>query len=134
MPRLFMKRLKELRNRKKMSQEELAGALNIPRTTIAGYESGIRSLPRERRLKHIASYFGVSIDYLIGFTDEENEPEDLQNQIVKLIRSANVHYDYKYTYSDKEKEQIIEILLNIASMDQAERKHALDLIGKMAKT
>lgn len=133
MTRTFSKRLKELRSRKKLSQEDLSIAVNIPRATIAGYESGARSLPREQRLKDIANFFGVSIDYMMGRTQVENESEDLESQIVDLFQNAKVHYDYKYTYTNEEKEKIVEILLGLANMEEEERKYALEMIARMAK-
>lgn len=134
MSHIFSKRLKELRNRKKLSQEELAAALDIPRTTIAGYESGARSIPREPRLKSIAHFFGVSIDYLLGHKDTENESEDLENQIISIIKSSTIHIDHKYSYSDEEKDIIIQILLSLSNMNKEERKVALDMLNRMTKS
>jgi len=130
----FAIRLKQLRASKKLSQHELAEKLNIPRVAIAGYESGARSLPREQRLKSIAVFFGVSIDFLIGRSDIENESEDLEAQIVSLIKNSSLHYDYQYTYGEEEKQKIIDILLNIAKMEPQERAFALDMLSRMAKT
>ena len=131
--RVFSTRLKELRHRWKLSQEELAEKLNIPRTTIAGYESGARSLPREQRLKQIANFFDVSLDYLIGNSENENESEHFENQIVQIIRTSNLHYMNEYTYSEEEKEQIITILLNLAQLPPEERKIALNMLARMAQ-
>jgi transcriptional regulator with XRE-family HTH domain len=131
--RIFSKRLKELRHRKKLSQEELAEKMNIPRTTIAGYESGARSLPREQRLKVIAQYFQVSIDYLIGISDEENESQQFDQQIINIIRSSNLYYNNEYSYSNAEKEQIITMLLNLANMPNGERKVVLEMLSRMAR-
>lgn len=131
---MFSKRLKELRARKKLSQEELAIALDIPRTTIAGYESGARSIPREPRLKSIAHFFAVSIDYLLGHKDIENESEDLENQIISIIKSSTIHLDHKYSYTDEEKDMLIQILLSLSSMDKEERKIALDMLRRMTQS
>ncbi len=70
----FSKRLKGLREKRGLSQEGLATELNIPRTSISHYERGVDGpdrLPRQERLNEIASFFGVSVDYLIGRADTE---------------------------------------------------------------
>ena len=57
-------RLKELRKKFSVSQEELAQYLNVGRTAIANYESGL-TMPSVEVLDKLASYFGVSTDYLL---------------------------------------------------------------------
>lgn len=61
-------RLKELRESKGLSQEQLAKIIGVDRTTIVKYETGA-SRPT-RYLKRIAHFFDVTTDYLLG-----NEPE-----------------------------------------------------------
>lgn len=60
-------KLKALREQKGMSQADCAKAMNIDRTTYAKYENGgsIR-----RNVEKLASFFNVSVDYLLGRTDE----------------------------------------------------------------
>lgn len=63
----FSTRLRMLRESKKLSQEELANKLGIPRSTITNLEKSDGSrLPRKERLEKIADFFGVSLDYLLG--------------------------------------------------------------------
>lgn len=59
------KRLKTLRNLKKLSQRELAKQLNIAPSTLAMYEIDKRE-PDYNTLKKIADFFQVSTDYLLG--------------------------------------------------------------------
>jgi transcriptional regulator with XRE-family HTH domain len=65
----FSERLKELREKKGLSQEALAEELKIPRSSITHYENTDDRLPRKERLNEIANFFNVSVDYLIGRTD-----------------------------------------------------------------
>ena len=62
-----MKRLKELREQKNLTQAQLSKILNISASTIGMYGQG-RRFPDENLLKHISQYFNVSIDYLLGLT------------------------------------------------------------------
>jgi len=61
-------RLKELRQAKGISQQWLATALNTSQNTISRYETGERE-PGIAELIKIADYFHVSIDYLVGRTE-----------------------------------------------------------------
>lgn len=61
-------RLKELRNKKKITQLKLAIDLNMNQNSISRYESGERQADYETLIK-FADYFNVSIDYLLNRTD-----------------------------------------------------------------
>lgn len=63
-----MIRLRELREAKHINQQKLAMELNVTQAAISKYELGL-STPDINMLKNIASYFRVSVDYLIGFSD-----------------------------------------------------------------
>lgn len=102
----FSERFKELRIKKGLSQDQLADALNIPRTSISHYERDGR-LPREERLVQIADFFGVTVDYLIGRTEDEteltNSEEEFVNELIKydkqeisleeLLKILNENFD-----------------------------------------
>lgn len=61
-------RLKELRKQKGLSQLRLATELNTTQNTISRYETGERE-PGIDELIKLADYFNVSVDYLLGRTD-----------------------------------------------------------------
>lgn len=61
-------RLKELRKKKGLSQLRMATDLNTTQNTISRYETGERE-PGIDELIKIADYFNVSVDYLIGRTE-----------------------------------------------------------------
>ena len=62
-------RLKEMRKMRKISQLKLALDLNMNQNTISRYENLEREADYETLIK-LADYFDVSIDYLLGRTDE----------------------------------------------------------------
>ncbi len=66
-------RLKELRKQKGISQLKLAMDLSMNQNSISRYENGIREADYSTLIK-IADYFDVSIDYLLGRT---NNPKRL---------------------------------------------------------
>jgi len=60
--------LKKIRKEKGISQLKLALDLNTSQNTISRYETGERE-PGICELIKIADYFNVSIDYLVGRTE-----------------------------------------------------------------
>ena len=66
-----MQRLKELRIKKHISQVKLAMDLNMNQNSISRYENGEREADYETLIA-FADYFGVSVDYLLGRTDNPN--------------------------------------------------------------
>ena len=64
-------RLKELRKRKQISQLKLATDLSMNQNTISRYESMERQADYVTLIR-FADYFNVSLDYLLGRTNNPN--------------------------------------------------------------
>ncbi|MBQ7643189.1 MAG: helix-turn-helix transcriptional regulator [Clostridia bacterium] len=64
-----MRRLKELRTDKGLTQKQLAEKLILSKNIICEYEKG-RSEPNIDTLIKLADLFDCSIDYLVGRTDD----------------------------------------------------------------
>lgn len=62
-------RIKELREKTGLSMRQTAAKLNMPYTTYVNYEKGTRGTDSEV-LRLLSDYFDVSIDYLLGRTDD----------------------------------------------------------------
>lgn len=63
-----MERIRLLREELGLTQRELADAIGIDRTAIAKYESGASGAKSEM-LEKLATFFGVTTDYLLGRSD-----------------------------------------------------------------
>lgn len=63
-----MFRLKELREKRHISQVRFAMDLNMTQSSVSRYENGEREADYET-LVAFADYFGVSVDYLLGRTE-----------------------------------------------------------------
>lgn len=63
-------RLKQLRKERKLSQLQLAFDLNMNQNTISRYENLERQADYDTLIR-FADYFGVSVDYLLGRTDDK---------------------------------------------------------------
>lgn len=66
-----MNRIKELRCNRGINMREAAKLLDIPYTTYVNYEKGLRE-PNSEMLIHLATFFNVSVDYLIGRMEKIN--------------------------------------------------------------
>ena len=64
-----MLRLKELRIEKGVEQKQVAVELGITQRRLSSWESGTYE-PDIEWLKKLANYYNVTVDYLIGRTDE----------------------------------------------------------------
>lgn len=64
-------RLRDLREDKDLTQQELGEEIGIPQRTYSYYEKGQRMIPPEV-LCRLADYYKTSVDYLLGRTDVEN--------------------------------------------------------------
>ena len=61
----FQTRLKELRIEKKLSQQKLAQQIGVTQKAIDFWEKGINE-PKASYIIKLATFFGVSADYLLG--------------------------------------------------------------------
>ena len=85
-------RLKELRESRGLSQEQLADALNVDRTTIVKYETGASN--PTRNLQKIANFYNVSTDYILCRTDNPSQNISLG----EYLRMARQHVAYSPEY------------------------------------
>lgn len=67
----FGERLKQLRNEKGLTLDELKDYLNTTKATLSRYENNKRD-PKIDFATKVASYFNVSLDYVLGVTDEKS--------------------------------------------------------------
>lgn len=65
---MFSIRLKELRMKNGLSQRELANVFKVSTGTVGNWEVGSRE-PDFSTIIKLADYFRVSVDYLIGHSD-----------------------------------------------------------------
>lgn len=63
----FGKRLKALRQKRDITQLQLANSLGVTKSVISAYETGLR-YPGYDILIKIARHFSVSTDYLLGLS------------------------------------------------------------------
>ena len=63
-----MNRIRDLREKRGITQEELAGAIGKTHSTIARYELGNRRINVDT-IRRMCDYFGCSMGYLMGLPE-----------------------------------------------------------------
>ncbi len=64
----FSEKIQELRNKNKLTQEQLAEKLYVSRTAVSKWESG-KGYPSIDSLKYISKTFNISIDELLSIEE-----------------------------------------------------------------
>lgn len=104
---VFSSRLRQLRNDAGITQDELAKAIGVSKSSVNMYERGERE-PGFETMEAIADYFNVDMDYLYGRSDVKNavkraydsmfiEPkvknESLYYAMYKHYKGSTIDYD-----------------------------------------
>ena len=64
------KRIRELREDSDLLQKDLADYLCCSQVCYSRYELGMRDIPTETLIS-LAKYYNISVDYILGLTDEK---------------------------------------------------------------
>ena len=100
------KRIEELRNTRKMSQEELGSVIGVKRAAINKYERGtVTNIPKDK-VEALADFFGVTPSYLYGWDEggsidvatDDFTADPVTNNIRKII----AEYKKNFTQINKE--------------------------------
>ena len=66
---LKYQRIRDMREDRDLSQNEIAQYLNIKQNTYSRYETNDRAIPLDV-MDQLADFYNTSVDYLMGRTDE----------------------------------------------------------------
>ena len=104
----FSKKIQELRNKNKLTQEQFAEKLYVSRTAVSKWESG-KGYPSIDSLKYISKIFNVSIDELlsneeiIDIAKNENTSniEKINNLVYGLLDIMSILFIFLPLYGQK---------------------------------
>lgn len=103
----FGKRLKSLREQKELSQRGLAKVLNMAPSTLAMYEVDKRE-PDFDTVKKFADFFDVSVDWLLGRTDDPLPPgRAAAKKIEQALQDDDELLEFWYELSQREDLQLL---------------------------
>jgi transcriptional regulator with XRE-family HTH domain len=75
----FGDQLKKLRNERGLRQEDIGKAVHVGKSTVSQWESNIH-VPDLETVTKIANYLNVSIDYLLGQTNDPRPVNEIKQQ------------------------------------------------------
>ena len=106
-----MKNLKELRQKKKITQIRLSIAAEVSQETISAYESG-KALPSADTLIKLADFLDTSVDYLLdriaNRTPLSLKRTNSSDELVQIFNKLN----------DNQKKDVLWYCKNIKSRDE----------------
>ncbi len=103
---IFSTRLKELRNKAHLSQQELSKIIGISKSSINMYERGERE-PGLETVGALADYFDVQTDYLLGKNDDTRSLKEGKKYNKLIIQSLDNHRQL-YGYDRKQLEDLLD--------------------------
>ena len=82
-------RIAELRHKKNMTLKELGNALNMRDNTLSQYENNKRE-PKLETWRKLADFFNVSVEYLMGLSDQPHVPKYETNKGVNRLPATGL--------------------------------------------
>ncbi len=125
-------RIKELANQRKVSVAELERALGFGNGSISKWN---KQSPSTEKLKQVADYFQVSLDYLVGRSDDKydlspQEKIDIGIEAEKMMKGLNdegsVNF-YGEPMSDEDKEATLSALNLLMTINRKKAKKKKDM-------
>lgn len=119
--------LKQERKKKGLSQMAFAKLFGVSQQTIGSWETN-RTSPDLESLSRLASFFNVSIDYLLGLTDI---PDTIDNYIAKQKKTGAQPVDNQYSTDER---KIIDMYRQLSEKDKGKIEGRLEEMLDDAQT
>ena len=89
-------RIRELRQKNKLTQKALADMMNVKKLTISRWENAENVSLKQAKAIQLANIFGVTVDFLLGYVDEPDK------HLSELVQQNPEHFP-----SDEDDFQVI---------------------------
>jgi transcriptional regulator with XRE-family HTH domain len=115
----FCKRLKKLRKEKELTQNDISNFLGLTSyTTISKWEKGVNDPPIELCVK-LAEFFKVSLNYLVGESNQRQEDSELEKVPVTVFTQSDVTLIQRFhTMSFIGQKMILDMMDSIEKMEK----------------
>lgn len=117
-------KLKEIREKTGMNKKDFADSLGVKYTTYNNYEVGTRE-PASDFLIMISKKFDISIDYIMGLSDEKEKSHHYQ------LKSSEYEHIKKYRDLDDHGKEMVNLVLDKES-DRCESEY-MELVARGGK-
>lgn len=98
---IFPSRLRKLRKEKGVSQDALSKTLGVSKSTVGLWETG-NTLPDAKSIYDMAHYYGVSTEYILCRTNDNNITEDTElSAVCEYTRLSNAAATVLYRCLEK---------------------------------
>lgn len=104
---MYGRRLRHLRKAHKYTMEDIGRKLGIAKSSYGGYEAESKKPPLDK-LTQLAEIYDVSVDYILGLTDDP-DPKKERKDISEFLKKDNLHWNGR-PLSPEELEPIKHIL------------------------
>ena len=84
-------RLRELRNKSGLTQNEIANKLGVSGQTILNWENGIYE-PKINQLIQLADLFNVTVDYLIERKNNDKKADDICRELERIPKENIINF------------------------------------------
>lgn len=115
-------RIKELRQERAMTAEELGRLIGKNRATVYRYEDGSIDTIPIKTVRRIAEILDVRPSYLMGLTDS---PEPIHQDVIQVVRASDKYADIK--------QKVLERIDSCSESDIAFLLEALDLLAMRSR-
>jgi transcriptional regulator with XRE-family HTH domain len=108
---MYGERLRALRKARKLTTQQVAEKLNIKQPSYSAYENEVNK-PSFLRLKQFAELYNVSVDYIIGLTDNpdrDSKPKPDLRDFQRYIQDEKLHWNGR-PLEEEELEPILKLL------------------------
>ncbi|MCL2217681.1 MAG: helix-turn-helix domain-containing protein [Defluviitaleaceae bacterium] len=102
---MIAERLRTLRREKNLNKRDLVSMLPLNYSTYANYESGFRE-PNSEVLQILARHYGVSIDYLLGVSDNRKKADE-----IAILNDEEHDHVAGYRQLDAHGREIVDLIL-----------------------
>ena len=108
---LFGDRLKELRKEHNLTQEDIGNLCDVAKNTVSNWENNVNQ-PSFEITKKLAEYFGVTIDYLLNFTQDD---VDNMERLKQALKQAGM---WDYSIDDMSREDFEKAMKIVAMLKE----------------
>lgn len=108
--------LKALRDSLNMTQEEFGKSIGLAKSTYNNYETGVRE-PKSDFWIAIAQKYNVSIDYLMGLENSQNEDQPAPTNGDGLSEEDKRLLTMIHNLTPENRERIVEIIKALAGLE-----------------
>jgi len=93
----FNQKLLDARTKARLTQQQVADVIHVPRESISMWENGSR-VPALRQMEDLARLYSVSVDFLLGKDNSEASPNEREVHYRGLVNEPAVHLELTHWF------------------------------------